>query len=97
MKTCVSDLVRSFVGNFPEEIARCIIDGLESSSFPRCGDNIERLQIAVIILSKGDLDIFREVLIVAREDWRDVLIGAGLAGTNWREVIASSTFRSSVQ
>lgn len=91
MKNHISNLVHSYVQNFSVEIARRMIEVLENVSFPRPGDNIERIQISIIILSKGDLDVFFEILKVAQEDWRDVVVGAGLGGANWRDVTANNS------
>ena len=87
MKRRISDSVRLHFKNFNPDVTRRMIEILESASFPRPGDNIERIQISVIILSKGDFHAFSEILKVAQEDWRDVVVGAGLGGANWREVL----------
>jgi hypothetical protein len=46
-----------------------------------------RVHIAVLWISKGDLRLFHQRLQWAHDDWRDVLLEAGLANENWREVL----------
>jgi len=43
----------------------------------------ERLQAAVVIPARGDLDAFAELVELARADWRDVLVGSGLGDDDW--------------
>jgi len=45
----------------------------------------ERVQTAVVSLSAGDMDRFEDELDLARRDWRDVLVAAGLAGEDWAQ------------
>jgi hypothetical protein len=45
--------------------------------------NSERVQAAVVIPARGDLDAFAELLEMARADWRDVLVGAGFDEDGW--------------
>ncbi len=46
-----------------------------------------RVHIALLWLSAGHIKRFDHELSAARSDWRDTLLRAGLAGTNWREVM----------
>jgi hypothetical protein len=46
-----------------------------------------RIHMAVLILSKGDLERFEYELDGAQCDWRDTLMQAGLANANWKEVL----------
>ena len=48
----------------------------------------ERLTAAMLILGKGDRDGLARAIAVARRDWRDLLMAAGLANGNWPEVLA---------
>jgi hypothetical protein len=43
----------------------------------------ERVQTAVVLLSDGDMARFERQLRLARTDWRDVLVAAGLADEDW--------------
>ncbi|WP_062467178.1 hypothetical protein [Demequina maris] len=45
----------------------------------------ERIQAAVLIAARGDLTLLDDALAHAREDHRDLLDRAGLAGDDWRE------------
>jgi hypothetical protein len=44
----------------------------------------ERIQAAVVLWGRGDLDRLRDACKLARLDWRDVLVRAGLADEDWR-------------
>jgi hypothetical protein len=43
----------------------------------------ERVQAAVVIPARGDLDVFAELVELARVDWRDVLVGSGFGDDDW--------------
>jgi hypothetical protein len=45
----------------------------------------ERVRAAVILLAAGNLGRLRQALDLAKADWRDVLVAAGLAEDNWPE------------
>jgi hypothetical protein len=44
----------------------------------------ERIQAAVVFWGRGHLDRLRDACELARLDWRDVLVRAGLADEDWR-------------
>ncbi|TDC37089.1 hypothetical protein [Micromonospora sp. KC213] len=46
-------------------------------------EGIERIQAAVVLLSGGDSRRFLDAVALAQEDWRDVLVEAGLADGDW--------------
>jgi hypothetical protein len=48
-----------------------------------------RVHIAVLWTSKGDMRLFRQRLEWAHDDWRDVLIEAGLANEDWQDILRS--------
>jgi hypothetical protein len=43
----------------------------------------ERVQAAVVVWGSGDLARLRDVCDLAGQDWRDVLVRAGLADEDW--------------
>jgi hypothetical protein len=43
----------------------------------------ERIRAAIVILADGDLSRFRRAIDLAKTDWRDLLIAAGLAHGDW--------------
>ena len=47
----------------------------------------DRVHLAILLLSRGDMQQFREVLRQARQDWRDTLVAAGLADHDWQLVL----------
>jgi len=44
----------------------------------------ERVQAAVVFCARGHLGRLRDACQLASSDWRDVLVGAGLADEDWR-------------
>ncbi|MFD3502658.1 hypothetical protein [Streptomyces sp. NPDC058678] len=49
------------------------------------GEDKERIAAATLLCSHGRMDRLLDALQLAKEDWRDVLVGAGLADAGWRE------------
>jgi len=45
----------------------------------------ERIQAAAVIVAKGDLDRLADAAELARIDWRDLLVMAGLEYPDWRD------------
>jgi hypothetical protein len=43
----------------------------------------ERVQAAAVLLADGDLRRLRQALELAAQDWRDLLVAAGLANGDW--------------
>jgi len=51
-----------------------------------------RVQIAVLMLAKGDVDLLRKAIKQAQVDWRDTLMAAGLGNANWPSVASAAGF-----
>lgn len=49
---------------------------------------IVRVQLAVLQLSKGQMNLFENALETANADWRDVLVASGLDRIDWRQVLS---------
>jgi hypothetical protein len=49
----------------------------------------ERVQAAVVVWANGDLARLRNACNLASQDWRDVLVRAGLADEDWRSRLDS--------
>jgi hypothetical protein len=47
-------------------------------------DGRERIQAAVVLAAGGRWSAFQELAALAEVDWRDVLVAAGLADTDWQ-------------
>lgn len=47
----------------------------------------ERLQAAPVLIAAGDVDALRRALELGLADWRDLLVGAGLANGDWPQVL----------
>ena len=45
----------------------------------------ERMQAALVLPSRGDLEVFLDLVHVAHSDWRDALVGSGLANADWAD------------
>nr|WSY55431.1 hypothetical protein OG999_38470 [Streptomyces sp. NBC_00886] len=47
----------------------------------------ERLLTAAVVIAARDVERFRSAIRLARTDWRDLLVGGGLAGQDWPRVL----------
>ncbi len=47
----------------------------------------ERLLAAAVLIADGDVGRFRSAIRLARTDWRDLLVAAGLAHEDWPRVL----------
>lgn len=61
-----------------------LLEGLPEA-LPGTPQEAERIQAALVLGAVGDLRRFDELIALARVDWRDLLVGAGLADADWRE------------
>lgn len=55
----------------------------------RSGQDPERIQAAVLLASQGSVQAFSEMLALARLDWRDLLVSAGLENSDHPKVMNS--------
>jgi len=96
----VSALVRSEVEErFPAEHVGTVVaelEQLEGAINPRGYDDPygrDRIQLAVLLYARGDLHRLRSAIETARVDWRDLLVGCGLANNDWPDVLSRAGFR----
>ena len=54
-----------------------IIAAFNATELPLIANNGERVCLAILQLSQGDMERFRRELRQARIDWRDTLVAAG--------------------
>ena len=90
MRYVVTDLVREQVHRaFGDEEARLVISELETALLPfvEDGEAPERIHLAILHLSGGDLARFDKFMRSARIDWRDTLCMAGLGNADWPAVL----------
>ena len=77
----IEELVVSSFKLSEQSKARSYLERECSSDLPMVDDDaalIERIQVAVIKLSRGELDALRNWITEAQNDWRDVLDAASL-------------------
>jgi len=90
----VTDLVRQQTHKyFSPEDAALVLEEFERTKLPLINNNGERVRLAVLYLSKGDLSLFDEAWSLAKNDWRDTLVAAGLANGDWQEVLQLKVIR----
>jgi hypothetical protein len=68
------------------ELVLAVLQGLDlllMDTRDRAG--VERVLAAVVLPARGDLDRLGELAELATTDWRDALVGAGLANADWPE------------
>jgi hypothetical protein len=51
-----------------------------------------RVQIATLMLAKGDVESLRKAIKQSQLDWRDTLMAAGLGNANWSAVAIAAGF-----
>jgi hypothetical protein len=93
----VSLLVRKQVATvFPADQAS-VLEQLGMMRYPPAerswAELRERVQMAALLCSRGDRVQFDKALAQGAVDWRDLLMEAGLAGSDWRAVLERATAR----
>lgn len=86
---------------FPRQVEEISIVLMEQcgQNLPFCEngtpESLERLRFAVLKISEGQLEIFNKAIAIAKQDWRDLLMWAGLghdvkAHEAWAEQLLGS-------
>ena len=94
----LSEIVRAEVERrFGPADAEEALRVLEAADLPFLGSEdraagVARVHLAILKLAAGSLAALAATAREASIDWRDVLVAAGLADENWREVLAESGF-----
>ena len=73
-----------------------VIESLKNTMIPpplRDGDIYDRVWLAIIYGSKGDIKEFRRYLAIAQIDYRDVLQSSGLIIENWGDILIKNGFK----
>jgi hypothetical protein len=93
----VSPLVRKYVAAvFPADQASALeqLGALREPPAEQSWAELrERVQMAALLLSRGDRAQLDTALPQGAVDWRDLLMGAGLAGSDWLAVLERATRR----
>jgi hypothetical protein len=77
-------LTRWINRQFPEGSAEMVLSELrELPEEVVGGQDPERIQASLVIRTAGDWYGFQQGLTIARSDWRDALVGAGLGDEDW--------------
>lgn len=93
----VSDLVRQEVEKRFATDAASVIESLAATplAFLDVSDRArerDRVHLAIVKLSGGDVAQLPRILDYARRDWRDVLVWSGLGQPNWPDVLRDAGF-----
>ncbi len=92
MAYIVTDLVKRQVRKlFAPDEADLVISELETTRIPLVDDGTapERIHLAILYLSEGNLREFDQTLNRGKMDFRDTLVAAGLADADWPAVLRS--------
>lgn len=92
MPYIITDLVKQQARKlFPPDDAELVLSTLGTTRLPLIPDGQapERIHLAILYLSGGDLREFDQTLRNGLIDWRDTLVAAGLANADWPEVLRS--------
>ena len=84
----VSLIVREQVHRFfaPAQ-ADDVISALDASDLSMGEVRAERVHLAILLVSRGDVQEFQAALNQAKHDWRDTLVTAELANEDWIAVL----------
>ncbi|MFE9602559.1 hypothetical protein [Streptomyces hokutonensis] len=76
--------------DFPDaDAARGIVGALSvlAAELENSLQSTERLLAAAVVIADGDVGRFRSAVRLARADWRDLLMAAGLGREDWPRVL----------
>lgn len=91
MKTKVRGEVRGEITRaFGSDAGPIMVVELEAADIPLEGESPDRVHMAVVYGSAGDVHRFRELVGHATVDAREMLEVSGLDGEDWREVLRKS-------
>ena len=84
----VSAIVRQHAHRFfaPAQ-ADDVIAALDSSNLPLGFISADRVHLAILLVSEGDMKRFHTALNQTTQDCRDTLVTAGLGDNDWRAVL----------
>ncbi|SDG75545.1 hypothetical protein SAMN05216553_11157 [Lentzea fradiae] len=82
----VSERVAARVrGDFPAEQVDEVLR--EVARTETGNQDVERVQAAVVLAARGDLERLTRLVELSHVDWRDLLMAAGLGHGNWPELL----------
>jgi len=74
--------------DFPPGTAERVCGYLKCLTADACGgQDLERIQAAVVVASHGQWERFLAVFKLLAVDWRDVLMAGGLGNEDWPQVL----------
>ena len=83
-----SEIVRRYAHRcFDSAQADDVIAALDAADLSLGMMGPDRVHFAILLLSRGDIQRFREALRQAKLDWRDTLVAAQLAQDDWPLVL----------
>jgi hypothetical protein len=88
----VSPLVTRYVAAaYPAEAQARVLETLASLREPPSesawAEARERVQMGILLVAAGSPQNFESVAALAAQDWRDVLVAAGLGNADWQAVL----------
>ena len=72
---------------FSSSHADDVIAALDTADLSLGMTDADRVHFAILLLSKGDMQRFRDALSQARQDWRDTLVAAEIADEDWPSIL----------
>ena len=94
----VSDLLRREIAarfaaaDAPGVLVRLTETPLPFLDAPDRARDRDRVHLAILRVADGNLQRFEAALALAARDWRDLLVGAGLAHGNWPDVLRAAGY-----
>lgn len=75
---------------FTEEAAAAVLERLGTLDLANAEkQSLERIQAAVVLLTRGETKRLEESARIAERDWRDALVWSGLGQPDWPQRLAA--------
>jgi hypothetical protein len=92
MISVCKDVKEEILRVFGKDVGRELIQKVEASEFNLGRQSAERIIMAILFGSSGDKNKFRELINTTKTDWRDMLVGTGMANDDWRDVLKKNGY-----
>jgi hypothetical protein len=96
MLSILTDRVRIEVSRvFSETDAESVLSLFEATDF-YCNflEEIERVRLAMVYGSGGNMDKFKDYIALSKVDYRDVLMSSGLGNSDWKTILLNAGYYS---
>jgi len=82
----MKDILNKILSTFPESESEAVNEIVMKTKDFSLWKNETQIWVSIIVLSGARLSEFEKILEEAKNDWRDVVIAAGLAIDDWEKL-----------